>query len=96
MLHSAYSIKVAYKRIKDIVTNDAEVNLVSIEGKTTKGTEEKEVLFNLPSDSEIVSIYFANVYPGTKVTYHQAKVVDAATGDIVKNIKLKYKYIPDP
>lgn len=91
----AYSVIINYKRERDIIVNEREVGLTSFEGKQTVGVEKKEIPFKLPSDSKIVNIYFRNTYQGTGVTFDNAKIVDAASGKIVKNIALKHKYISD-
>lgn len=91
----AYSVIINYKRERDIIVNEREVPLISYDGKQTIGTEKKEIPFKLPSDSKVVNIYFRNTFQGTGVTFDNARIVDAASGNTIKNIALKHKYISD-
>ncbi|MCX7747305.1 MAG: O-antigen ligase family protein [Clostridia bacterium] len=92
---NAYSVKVANKRLQDIVTNDAETVIGMFEGKTTKGKEKKEFTFRLPEESKIVNVSFMNIYEGTSVEFDNARIIDPSTGKTVKNFVLNYKYLPD-
>lgn len=53
-----------------------------------------EISFTTLETTENISVYFTNIYPKTKVTFKDAKVIDQEE-NIVGNIKLKYKYIPE-
>jgi len=89
---SAYTIIINYKREKDLIVNEREVPLATIDGLATKGVETRDVAFKLPADSKVVNIYFRNNYSGTKAVFDKVKVVDSATGKVAENVKLNYKY----
>lgn len=58
----------------------------------TKGIEEKEIEFTMPENAKMVGISFQNYYSGTNVVFYNAKIVEADSGKLIKNLKLKYKY----
>lgn len=90
----AYSVNVDSRNIKDILS-DKFTRLESLTGKATNGVEKAEISFKVPEDSKIVRIYFANLYQGTKAKFYNAIIQDAESGKIVKELALKYKYIPE-
>lgn len=55
---------------------------------------EIEVPFTTLETTQNISIYFTNIYPKTKVVFNEVKVIDGEE-NVVENIKLKYKYIPE-
>ncbi|KPU27371.1 hypothetical protein TR13x_04635 [Caloranaerobacter sp. TR13] len=57
--------------------------------------EEASMQFTTLENTEGVKIIFENYYAGTSITFYEVKVVDSKTKEIIKNIKLKYKYIPE-
>ncbi|WP_427337946.1 O-antigen ligase family protein [Caloranaerobacter sp. DY30410] len=57
--------------------------------------EEVNILFTTLENTEGIKIFFDNYYAGTSITFYEAKVVDPKTKEIIKNIKLRYKYIPE-
>lgn len=87
----SYEVGVLNLTEKDILFNKQTL-LSSTSEKETQGIKKREVFFTVPEDSRVVRFYFVNSYAGTKAVFNNAKVVDASTGKVVKNIKLKYKY----
>jgi len=80
------------------------INIYSFdqEGKSerllTQSIEESgsvEMHFTVPADSEFVRFQFLNYYAETEVTFDQAALYDGQTGEKVKDLKLKYKYLPE-
>ncbi|MCC5910911.1 MAG: O-antigen ligase family protein [Clostridiaceae bacterium] len=53
-----------------------------------------EIPFTTVEDTEDLIIYFRNQHPETKVTFYEAVLYDHE-GNLVKDIKLSYKYIPE-
>ncbi len=88
----AYSIIINYKRERDLVVNDREVHITQYNGSATKGIENRELPFKLPSDSKVVNITFRNDFSGTSSVFDNVKVIEAGSGKVAKNIALKYKY----
>ncbi|SNS43765.1 O-Antigen ligase [Anaerovirgula multivorans] len=50
--------------------------------------------FTTNEDTEKLAIYFDNVYPGTKVTFNEARLLTDLE-ELVKDIKLSYQFIPE-
>lgn len=44
---------------------------------------------------EGLRVLFDNYYSGTSVTYTEASIFDKTTGELIKDIPLKFKYIPE-
>jgi tetratricopeptide (TPR) repeat protein len=77
------------------MTNSTSMPLASNEFKSTNGYETKDVNFKVPSTAKIVDISFINYYSGTKAIINNAQITEVGSNRVVKNIKLKYKYLPD-
>jgi len=90
----AYYITI-FSRDERNILSGGRTQLVSYAEKGTSGSEKREINFKVPAGSKIVDISFINYYQGTGAVFHSAKVVDAGTGKTVKNIALKYKYLPE-
>ncbi|MCR4436288.1 MAG: O-antigen ligase family protein [Clostridiales bacterium] len=90
---NAYTIDILNNTEKNILFG-GNTNLAAYQGKQTNGTEERQLAFRLPQESKIVNIVFTNTYQDTKATISNARIVDGATGKTVKNLVLRYKYIP--
>lgn len=90
----SYAIDVQNLNEKDILISSS-TNLNHLQGKNTRGFENKDLLFKVPVDSKVVNFVFSNYYTGTSVTFAKASIVDAKTGKLIENIKLKNKYLPD-
>lgn len=57
--------------------------------------EEVNIQFVTLENTEGIKIFFDNYYAGTSITFYEAKVIDLKTKETIKNIPLKYKYIPE-
>ena len=90
----AYSIAI-YSRDREGILFNKSKTLATASGKATDGTEKGETPFIVPDGSLVTDIYFRNYYAGTAAVFHGAKIVDAKTGETVKELKLKYKYLPN-
>lgn len=66
--------------------------LSKTKGKETNGREEREIKFNVPEDSIVVTVAFSNSYKNTSTTFLEASIMDVEKNKIVKNIVLKNKY----
>ncbi|TCO78818.1 O-antigen ligase family protein [Marinisporobacter balticus] len=60
-------------------------------------TESKHLVLNFTTtdETEAIRINFINYYINTEVAFDQATLYDAQTEEKIKDIKLKYKYIPE-
>lgn len=74
------------------IATGEEVAIIDKRYNATKGIEEKEIEFTVPINNEVVSIAFQNNYSGTNVVFYDAKILEADSGKLVKNLVLKYKY----
>lgn len=63
----------------DLIENQGEINL----------------LFTTFEKTEGLRVYFDNYYSDTLVTYTEASIFDKTTGEPIKEIPLKHKYIPE-
>ena len=90
----AYLIVINSRNRGDILFNRSST-LATTSGKKTGGIEKGSLMFAVPDDSKIVDIHFINYFSGTSAVFHKAKVADAGTGKTVKDLKLKYKYLPN-
>lgn len=89
-----YQISIDSRNIKDILSN-VQKQLTILSEKDTSGVSVKNLDFTVPIDSEEVIVTFINYYQGTKVIFNNAVIIDKANKDIVKKLKLNYKYIPE-
>lgn len=90
----SYSLRVSSMSTAGILFNK-EKELVSQSLKGSQGGETREISFKVPADSRAVNVYFASLPGKGKVTFYNAQIQDSTSGKKVKDIKLKYKYIPD-
>ncbi len=90
----AYRIDIGSKSKKDILLSTT-TSVNSVGGNATNGKEVREIDFKVPEESKIIGINFINTYSGTSVKFSEAKVVEKDTGKTVKNIKLKYRLLPE-
>lgn len=91
---SAYYVKIINKTDKDILLGEG-TSLGMKEERNADGSDIKEIHFEVPQESKAIQILFGNVYEGTRATFYDAKIVEKETGKNIKNIVLKYRYIPD-
>lgn len=56
---------------------------------------ELNLSFTTSEKTERIRISFDNYFVGTVVTYAKASVFDKTTGELIKDIPLKFKYIPE-
>lgn len=56
---------------------------------------ELNLSFTTSEKTERIRISFDNYFVGTVVTYDKASVFDKTTGELIKEIPLKFKYIPE-
>ncbi len=91
-----YQIRITTKSLSDLLSNDRLETLILTENDTKKpGLVEKELYFDVPKDSKLITVYFENFYSGTKATFNEAKIVEKTSNKVVSKLKLKYKFIPD-
>ena len=90
----AYRVEIYSRNEKNILFVESGDLLNVLSEKATDGVQKKEISFKVPTESRIVDFNFINHYPGTKATFNNASIVDASTGKIVKNLILKYKFMP--
>ncbi|MEN2776294.1 O-antigen ligase family protein [Acetivibrio clariflavus] len=79
-------------RNKAGITSGNEPILVNKQYDATNGLEEKEIVFTVPEDKEMINLSFQTYYGGTKVLIDDAKIYDYESGKEVKKLVLKYKY----
>lgn len=79
------------KNLSNILFGGSE-RLVRQEFAPTNGYEKFDILFNTKEDTKLVNINFIVYYARTYTKIKGASIIDAETGDIVKNLKLKNKY----
>jgi len=62
-------------------------------------TDDDGDILNIPfttmENTETIKVYFDNYYTGTTITFDEAKILDTKTKEAIKDIPLKYKYIPE-
>lgn len=104
---SNYTLDVSYKaennnespfagRIRVFnIDNAKKTSQLAIENivETSKGTV--EIQFSTPEDSIGTRLILDNYYGNTKVSFDEIKLIDNYNGEIIYNIPLKYKYIPE-
>ncbi|EOD00100.1 O-antigen ligase family protein [Caldisalinibacter kiritimatiensis] len=80
-----------------IYSVDTEGEIQSI--KTIKISEVNKDNISIPFETidttHGLRIYFGNYYSGTSITHNEAILKDKETNEIINNIPLKYKYIPE-
>ncbi len=54
-----------------------------------------EIPFTVPKDGSLVDIKITNNSEKSKVSIDNAKIVDGKTGKSIRNIKLRYRFVPD-
>ncbi|MGF7057740.1 O-antigen ligase family protein [Brassicibacter mesophilus] len=88
--------KLSVGRIR-IYSVDAEGKLEKIEfvDITDPHTNELNIPFTSLDSTEAVRVNFDNYYTDTSITYSEASIINKNTNEIVKDIPLKYKYIPE-
>ncbi len=89
-----YKVRILSTSKKEILANRS-TEIVSYNGKKTKGIERDEIRFTVPSESEIIYIAFDNLVKDSKVIINDARIIEPGTEKLVKKIPLKNKYIPD-
>jgi len=89
-----YTIIIRSLNEKEILFGGSSV-INTYSGMPSNGIETRKVIFSVPSDSKKVEIDFVNNYQGTSATFYSASINSAWSGKHVKNIVLKYKYMPD-
>lgn len=90
---NAYRVSVSSANLQEVLTGRSKP-VASSNGAVTKGFEENEISFSLPEDSRACYIDF-RINPGFKATVRNARIIEAGTGKVAKNIVLKYKYLPE-
>ncbi|QZY55541.1 O-antigen ligase family protein [Crassaminicella profunda] len=69
-----------------------------LERLTQKNIVESKPLilnFTTTDTTEVIRIYFRNYYSNTEVIFNEAELYDEQKAEKIKDIKLKYKYIPE-
>ncbi|SDY66687.1 O-Antigen ligase [Proteiniborus ethanoligenes] len=56
---------------------------------------ELNLSFTTLDNIEGLRVYFDNYYSSTSITYTEASIFDKTTGELIKEIPLKFKYIPE-
>jgi len=90
----SYYVRI-YSRNKDNINFREGTLLEEFMDKNTDGIQTREIVFDVPYDSECLDIQFSTWYAGTKAIFDNATIIDMDTGKVVKNLVLKYKYLPD-
>lgn len=104
---SDYTLEVSYKvdnnsespyggRIR-VLNIDSAGETTEITSHNIVETSEGEITleFSTPEDSIGVRLILLNYYSNTSATFKEVKVIDRQTGELVYNVPLKYKYIPE-
>lgn len=89
----ALALHIFNKNISNVVTSEGQM-LTQDVAKETSARTTKEIHFKVPEDSKVIELRFINYYKNTAYTLYHAKIVDAQTGKLTKNIYFKNKYIP--
>lgn len=62
---------------------------------TEPNKEQLEIDFLSFENTTGIRVYFQNYYSGTSVKFNDAKIINQNNNEVVHNIPLKYKYIPE-
>lgn len=92
---NTYQIDILSKSQRDILAGNTQESMASYAGSATQGIEKKEIYFKVPENSMVVTVNFVSSQPGTRVVFARAYIINAWTEKVVKEIKLKNKYLPD-
>lgn len=90
-----YSVVINSKSTKDVVGSKSGETLLDIEKGSSENSNRSELNFTVPQGSIALSIQFSsklNAYAGA---LNDVVITNKNTGENVKNIIFKYKYIPD-
>ncbi len=102
-----YELIVKYKATSDnekhyagrvrVYSLDENAKLEKLEFNNIYDIESNEltVPFTTLDTTKGIRVYLDNYYTGTSIEYKEVKVIDTLTGEMIKNIPLKYKYIPE-
>lgn len=69
--------------------------LTNINKDDIKGKVEIQIPFTVPEDSVIVDIAFKNISGEADIVVDKVKLIDADNGKKIKDIILKYRFLPD-
>lgn len=86
-----YNVSISSKTEKNIVFGGS-TTLVSKSFRENSKTGQEEILFSVPDDSLMSTIYFTNYYSGTGVILDHAEIIDSTSRNTVQKIILKNKY----
>ncbi len=77
------------------VDNKGNLEILKKEQLTQLNETYKQIEFTTSEKTDTIRIYFDNYYTGTSITYNDAKIIDTDNNEVIKKLKLKYKYIPE-
>lgn len=77
------------------INNKGEAKQLIVQNIEDTGKNEITIPFSTDEDSIGIGILFQNLYSNTGITIRESFITDLKTNDVVKNIPLKYKYIPE-
>ncbi len=68
---------------------------ILLEHLTGTGNNNIILPFTTEEDSIGVAIYIQNYYPNTSINVDELTITDETTNELIKNVPLRYKYIPE-
>lgn len=77
------------------VNNNGDVMQLVVEDIVDSTTKRIIIPFTTGEDSVGIRVSFQNYYSKTSITINQSILTDSSTNHIIKDIPLKYKYIPE-
>lgn len=86
-----FNVSISAKTEDDILFGGSTV----IANKTFKEPSElrqESIPFIVPTDSNLITVNFANYYSGTGVILNNAEVIDSISGNVVQKVVIKNKY----
>lgn len=89
-----YEVRVFSNNEKEILRDRPNL-LKSVSGKVQADTIQAEMDISVPSDSKILYVYFYNKTKGTDITIESCRINNPSTGELVADVPLEYKYIPE-
>ncbi|QEK13203.1 hypothetical protein FQB35_13500 [Crassaminicella thermophila] len=85
----------AYAGRIDIYSINDEEKVESLLNKNIVESKKLALNFSTKDSTESIRVRFLNYYANTEVVFDNAILYDNQTGEKIKDIKLKYKYIPE-
>ncbi len=79
----------------DIYSIDKKGKSENLVVQTIQESGQLTVDFTVPQNAETTQVRFLNYYKETEITFNKAVLYDKHTGKKIKDIKLKYKYLPE-